>query len=509
MKDTASAAGWNLIVVGAGGSGLAAAIEAARLGARVLVLEKGDQPRGTTGWSVGSFTSSQSLHQRRAGVVDSPDAHFEDLGLFNAGKGEVDNLALRRILVDESPATLQWLIDLGVEFVGPNPEPPHRVPRMHNVVPSSSSFGYHLLRECRRLGVEVRCGWRVTDLLLTDGIVDGVRVQPPSGGETTLRCDRGVVLATGDFAGSRELKSRYFGPEVVNAAPVNPLATGDGILLALKYGARVLNGTHANAPRMRFVPGPSTWLHRLPPHRIVARALQFGWRWMPAWLMRPFLMKFITTALGPEPTLFKCGAVLVDPSGDRITVDPKNIALHLPLTPDNRGFIVFDSACARQLEQWPNFVSTAPGVAYAYLTDYRRARRDIYAEAPTIAELARAIGADPQRLQASLGSGKSGPFVALGPVRGYVTITEGGLAVNERLQVLKENGEPIPGLYAAGSTGQGGLLIEGHGHHISWAFVSGRLAGRHAASRATAGAHPSNTQPMQTSGAADEALSRH
>ena len=39
----------------------------------------------------------------------------------------------------------------------------------------------------------------------------------------------------------------------------------------------------------------------------------------------------------------------------------------------------------------------------------------------------------------------------------------------------------IPGLYAAGSTGQGGLLLEGHGHHLAWAFISGRIAGRNAA----------------------------
>jgi succinate dehydrogenase/fumarate reductase flavoprotein subunit len=39
----------------------------------------------------------------------------------------------------------------------------------------------------------------------------------------------------------------------------------------------------------------------------------------------------------------------------------------------------------------------------------------------------------------------------------------------------------IPGLFAAGSAGQGGLLLEGHGHHLGWAFTSGRLAGRHAA----------------------------
>jgi predicted oxidoreductase len=59
--------------------------------------------------------------------------------------------------------------------------------------------------------------------------------------------------------------------------------------------------------------------------------------------------------------------------------------------------------------------------------------------------------------------------------------TDGGLNVSEQLEVLSANGAAIPGLYAAGSTGQGGLLLEGHGHHLGWAFISGRIAGRNAA----------------------------
>ncbi len=50
-------------------------------------------------------------------------------------------------------------------------------------------------------------------------------------------------------------------------------------------------------------------------------------------------------------------------------------------------------------------------------------------------------------------------------------------------RVLGEGDRPIPGLYAAGATGQGGLLLKGHGHHLAWAFVSGRRAGRLAAQR--------------------------
>lgn len=61
----------DVIVVGAAGSGLAAAIEAARAGGGVLVREKGERVGGTTGWSVGSFTASGTPHQRRAGIQDS------------------------------------------------------------------------------------------------------------------------------------------------------------------------------------------------------------------------------------------------------------------------------------------------------------------------------------------------------------------------------------------------------------------------------------------------------
>jgi predicted oxidoreductase len=74
-----------------------------------------------------------------------------------------------------------------------------------------------------------------------------------------------------------------------------------------------------------------------------------------------------------------------------------------------------------------------------------------------------------------------GPYVVLGPIRSYVVFTDGGLRVTDKLEVVGPEGEPIPGLYAAGSTGQGGLLLEGHGHHLGWAFISGRIAGRNAA----------------------------
>ena len=123
---------FDVIVVGGGGTGLAAAIEAASLGASVVLLEKNGKLGGTTARSVGSVTSSCTPLQKAAGIEDSPEAHFEDMALFAGDLLPKDNLEIRRLLADNTPDTVRWLIDMGVVFFGPMPEPPHRVPRMQS-----------------------------------------------------------------------------------------------------------------------------------------------------------------------------------------------------------------------------------------------------------------------------------------------------------------------------------------------------------------------------------------
>ena len=72
----------DVIVVGGGGSGLAAAIEARTLSRRVVLLEKNPKLGGSTAWSVGSISATNTPHQIRMGIQDRPEDHFEDLGLF-------------------------------------------------------------------------------------------------------------------------------------------------------------------------------------------------------------------------------------------------------------------------------------------------------------------------------------------------------------------------------------------------------------------------------------------
>ena len=81
---------FDVVVVGAGGSGLAAAARCAQLGLSVVALEKQPRPGGTTGIAVGSFTANQTKHQQRAKIDDSSEAHAEDAGKF--AKPEIELL---------------------------------------------------------------------------------------------------------------------------------------------------------------------------------------------------------------------------------------------------------------------------------------------------------------------------------------------------------------------------------------------------------------------------------
>ena len=482
----------DVIVVGGGGAGLAAVAEAARLGAKVVLLEKNPHTGGTTSWSVGSVTATNTPHQKRLGIRDSAQAHFEDLALHAGPLAPRDNLELRRILVDNTTDMLEWLMRLGVVFVGPMPEPPHRYPRMHNVVPNSKSFAYHLTRHCRGLGVDIRLDVTAERLIEEGGSVKGVEAMTSRGREI-FHARAGVVLASGDYSGAPDLKAKLGAGEVADVEAVNASSTGDGHRMALALGATIVNGDIVRGPIMRFIPPTrANFVQKLPPSRPVAHMIAWSMNVLPQWILRPFLMSFLTTALGPSPDLFREGAILVNSHGERFTDELGRPAYDVAKQPQRIAYIVFDAALAEKFEAWPHFVSTAPGVAYAYLGDYRRNRSDIYHEANTLAGLAVSMRVPADKLDATLAefnaqergtrpSLERKPYYALGPVKSYVVFTDGGLKVTERLEVLRADGSKIRGLYAAGSAGQGGLLLEGHGHHLGWAFISGRIAGRNAA----------------------------
>ena len=180
-------------------------------GRRVVLIEKGASLGGSTAWSVGSITATGTPHQRRAGIAGQHATRTSRiLGLLAGSNANRDNLALRRILVDETPKAFDWLLSTGLVFTGPNAEPPHRAPRMHNVLPNSRAFpatlGAPLPAPRRRYPLGAACG----------AAAGGGRPRAGRGGarrrwvHDCIQGERGgVVLATGDFSADREMKAEH------------------------------------------------------------------------------------------------------------------------------------------------------------------------------------------------------------------------------------------------------------------------------------------------------------
>jgi fumarate reductase flavoprotein subunit len=474
----------DVLVIGGGASGLAAAIEAAGAGASVIVLEKNAMTGGSSRLSVGSINAAGSSLQKRAGIADSPDSHFADMDHFMGAFAEKENRELRRLLVDHAAETLEWLMSLGLSFYGPTADPPHCRPRMHNVLPNSRAYPWCLAKEARRRGARIVLGARVLELHQSeDGAVRSVTAEV-AGERRTFTATRGVIIAAGDYSNGAELKAR-FRPELASIPGVNPAATGDGHRMAEAIGARIVNGDVVYGPSLRFgTPARPSLVQRLPASWLLGKVMQLALAVLPVSLFRPFVMSFMTASLGPELSLLRSGAVLVNCKGERFIDEQRDApGLAIAAQPGGQAWLVFDEQLARKFSKAPHHVSTAPGVAFAYMPDYKRHRKDLFRSGANPRELAQRMGLPTAALERSLAS-LHGPLHSLGPLEARIVITDGGLAVNGSHQVLREDGSVIPRLYAVGAAGQGGVLLAGNGHHICWAVTSGRRAGRFAAAAA-------------------------
>jgi len=473
---------YDVIVAGGGGAGLMAAIAAAEAGARVLLIEKFPELGGATRMAVGSISASGTEMQKVAGIIDDVDSHLADyLGLIPPGRIVDDYyLKLTRIIIDRASYVLQRLIDFGLEFTGPHPESPHRVPRMHNVVPDASAFIATLGKVAESKGVTIETGIGIDGLLKSDdGQIVGVTLRESD----TIReaSVKAVVLTTGYFGANDEM-ARRFGrsPEVSDFDLMVPSGTGDGITAAEAVGAATAGMYAGGTPTFRTVTRPHS---------------------------------------RPEPVLFREGAVLVNRDGRRFTNELSKPELATNQQRDQVAYMVFDDRLAAKIATadddtdgirngWHRtkklFLSTFPEIAYAYIADYRE-RTDYFFESDTVEGLADNMGIPADSLMNSItslnraangeqddefrhdpvGPGISRkPFYAVGPLRPGIGGSEGGIKVNTDMRVLDTEGNVIVGLFGAGATAMSGALLAGHGHALVWAFATGEIAGRNAAAEA-------------------------
>jgi len=186
--------------------------------------------------------------------VDSLEAHIEDVGKFAAPAIEArNNDPLRRFFLSQTAHTYDWLVGMGLTFHGPSPEPPNRVPRMHNVIPNAKAYIATLQRRFLSLGGSIYCNAAVKKLIKGNTRVDELEADV-AGSTVRFKATRGIVLAAGDYANSKSMITTYKGEEYATVDGINPHAEGDGHRLVREMGGKLVNMDITWGPEIRFVP---------------------------------------------------------------------------------------------------------------------------------------------------------------------------------------------------------------------------------------------------------------
>ena len=438
----------DIVIVGAGGAGLSAAVAAAETDGslKIIVLEKQGIMGGNTNYSTGGINAAETDVQRSLGIEDSKDLFYDDT--MRGGKQE--NIpALVRNLVEHAPVTISWLIGLGTDLSDVGLMGGSSVKRTHRPQ-GGAAIGPHLMKVLQTASnkdnIEIRTSNKVTGLLTSvDGSVTGVKVQNADGSSYTLT-SKAVIIATGGFGANLDMVTRLQ-PSLSGFATLNhPGATGDAFGWVTAIG-----GDTIQMANIQIHPTAEATNHIL-----------------------------ITEAVRGN------GAILVNHGGQRFCneMDTRDVVSAAILEQDGgEAFLIFDQAVRQSL---------------ASIETY--ANQHLLVEGVSVEELASLVGIPPEKLSESVSRyndqqkkgidddfGRSAtemtrsletpPYYAV-RVTPAIHHTMGGLSVNTETQVLRADGSPIPGLYAAGEV-TGGLHGANRlgGNGVADIVVNGRLAG--------------------------------
>lgn len=466
-------AGTDVLIVGSGAGGIAAAIEARRAGAEALVLEKYRVPGGSSSLSGGvCYCGGGTALQKALGFDDTAEAMYEYIVAASGLHASPDKA---QVYCEQSVAHFDWLVGNGVKYaqkfsdekeisipdgslyysgnerVWPYRDTIKPAPRGH-VPPSPHLIGGRDLMEALtasalKLGATLKVRMSAERLVVeSDGSISGAIVSDEAAGrKLAIRARKGVVLAAGGFIHNRAMVER-FAPELAQcSAPWGRAGDlGIGIQMGMAAGGAVLRmnqgfviipiyppesivkGIIVNAQGQRFVPEDGYYGllgHEIAFHQngrawlIAGHDIAFGWD--------DFRLPVAATA----PSIAELEARLAMPPGALVqTVDYYNGHAQRGEDP--------------LLHKAAKFNAPIAGAPY---TAYDLTLPNVFA-----------------------------------PVH-----TFGGLQTNTDAQVIDAWGEPIPGLYAAGRTSAGIPVAPyiGSGISVGDASFFGRRGGRHAALR--------------------------
>ncbi|WP_308008291.1 flavocytochrome c [uncultured Fusobacterium sp.] len=230
----------DVVVIGAGGAGLVAAIEAKNNGAKnVIVLEKMAFAGGNTLISGGEYAAPNNWVQVKKGLKDSNDAFYNDI--LKGGDNEGDP-KLVRVLADNALSGAEWLKD----YINMTFEDRQMFFGGHSVERSLVPLGAtgvemisKLLAKAEELNIPVLYETPAVELIVDKGRVTGVKALSEDK-EYTFLAEDGVILASGGFGSNLEMRVKYNKDVDENILSTNTVGiTGDGITMAEKIGAQL------------------------------------------------------------------------------------------------------------------------------------------------------------------------------------------------------------------------------------------------------------------------------
>ncbi len=236
---------FDVVVVGSGFAALAAAYEAKKAGASVVVLEKMRTPGGNSIINGGVVSAAGSPKEKEQGVEDSPELLLKDM--LTAGL-HLNHVELAKIVADNSWPTVQWTInELGVKYKDKlSQEGGHSVPRMYSTYnQSGSAIVTQQLLKLKELGVQPRLQSYLTQIYRdADGRVKGVQIRDKyvfpnagSGKLKNIKARKAVVMASGGFGNDVSFRTIQ-DPRLTAEFPSTnqPGATAEALREALRIG---------------------------------------------------------------------------------------------------------------------------------------------------------------------------------------------------------------------------------------------------------------------------------
>ncbi|MDJ0041169.1 MULTISPECIES: flavocytochrome c [Pantoea] len=227
---------YDVVVVGSGGAGLAAAIQAHDEGAKVVVIEKMPTIGGNTIKASVGMNAAETRFQKLKGIEDSKELFYEET--LKGGKFK-NNPTLLREFVDLAPEAIDWLADHGIELNDITITGGMSIDRTHRPADRSAVGGFlisGLVKNINNRNIDVLLETAVEEILFENGAVSGVKVVDEYNDSRILNA-KSVIVATGGFSANREMVVKYR-PELDGFVTTNHKgATGAGIAMLQKIGA--------------------------------------------------------------------------------------------------------------------------------------------------------------------------------------------------------------------------------------------------------------------------------